>query len=206
MPVKRGLSLDEKRQRLLECFHSSADVFVFKDVEKMAVQQGITPQSVKEVVQSLVDDDLVHQEKIGASNYFWAFPSEATVKVESEVADLTQRIASLKVQRTAVEEAIEQEKKGREASEVRTSMLSHMQNIQENLRKLESERQKYADNDPKRFSAIKEAREVAKEAANRWLDNLHALHNWCRSQLEGREDDVEAFFKENGLSEDLTYL
>lgn len=206
MTHKRGLSLDEKRQRLLECFHSSSDVFVFKDVEKMAVQQGITPQSVKEVVQSLVDDDLVHQEKIGSSNYFWAFPSEATVTVESEVEALTRRIEGLKVKRTAVEEAIEQERKGREESEVRASMLSHMHNIRGNLSKLEAELQKYADNDPKKFSTIKEAKDVAKDAANRWLDNLYSLHQWCRSQFQGREDDIKSFFAENGLTDDLDYL
>jgi hypothetical protein len=33
--------------------------------------------------QSLVDDDMVHSEKIGISNYFWAFPAEASVKVRS---------------------------------------------------------------------------------------------------------------------------
>ena len=77
-------------------------------MEKLAVQQGITLQSVKEVVQSLVDDDLVHQEKIGSSNYFWAFPSEASMKVESEVSDLTRRIEQLKMRRDAVEEALEE--------------------------------------------------------------------------------------------------
>lgn len=32
-------------------------------------------------MQALVDDDLVHQDKIGISNFFWAFPSEAAVRV-----------------------------------------------------------------------------------------------------------------------------
>ena len=33
--------------------------------------------SVKEVVQSLVDDNLVDTDKIGTSIYFWAYPSKA---------------------------------------------------------------------------------------------------------------------------------
>lgn len=36
--------------------------------------------------QALVDDDLVHQDKIGTSNFFWAFPSEAAVKVSPDNA------------------------------------------------------------------------------------------------------------------------
>lgn len=52
-----------------------------QDVEKLAVKKGVTFQSVKEVVQSLVDDDMVHQDKIGISNFLWAFPSETSSKV-----------------------------------------------------------------------------------------------------------------------------
>eukprot|EP00955_Chlamydomonas_euryale_P096173 364989-Chlamydomonas_euryale.AAC.10 len=33
------------------------------------------------LTQSLVDDDLVSVERIGISNYYWSFPSEASVKV-----------------------------------------------------------------------------------------------------------------------------
>jgi hypothetical protein len=40
------------------------------------------------VVQSLVDDDMVHQEKIGISNFFWAFPSEASVKVRAQISNV----------------------------------------------------------------------------------------------------------------------
>jgi len=37
--------------------------------------------SVKDVLQSLVDDDMVDSERIGTSTYFWAFPSKASMKV-----------------------------------------------------------------------------------------------------------------------------
>ena len=81
---KRGLSIDEKKQKVLEIFHESKDVFVLKvcsdssaviacapqllshqsdtwslqDIEKLAPKKGVVLQSVKEVVQALVDDDL----------------------------------------------------------------------------------------------------------------------------------------------------
>ena len=37
--------------------------------------------SVKEVLQSLVDDSMVDTEKIGTSVYFWALPSKASQNV-----------------------------------------------------------------------------------------------------------------------------
>ena len=33
--------------------------------------------SVKDVLQSLVDDSMVDCERVGTSNYYWAFPSKA---------------------------------------------------------------------------------------------------------------------------------
>lgn len=62
------------------CFQK--DFFQLKDLEKLCPKEkGITSMSVKEVVQSLVDDGIVDSEKIGTSIYFWAFPSKATQNV-----------------------------------------------------------------------------------------------------------------------------
>lgn len=38
-----------------------------KELEKMGPRKGVITQSVKDVVQSLVDDDLVSKDKIGTS-------------------------------------------------------------------------------------------------------------------------------------------
>jgi len=60
--------------------HPSAkkDYFQLKELERILPKaKGIVSQSVKEVLQSLVDDRLVQGEKVGTSNYFWSFPSTA---------------------------------------------------------------------------------------------------------------------------------
>ena len=59
--VKKGLSLEQKRDIILELFHEHDDVYQLKEIEKKAAARGVTLQSIKDVVQSLVDDDLVHQ-------------------------------------------------------------------------------------------------------------------------------------------------
>ncbi len=47
--------------------------------------------SVKDVLQSLVDDDMVDTDRIGTSNYFWAFPSKASNQVCSVCVSWTWR-------------------------------------------------------------------------------------------------------------------
>lgn len=59
--TKKGLSLEQKRDRILQIFLESDDVFQLKEIEKEGPKRGVTAQSIKEVVQSLVDDNLVHQ-------------------------------------------------------------------------------------------------------------------------------------------------
>ena len=46
-------------------------------------EKGITSMSVKEILQSLVDDGMVDTDKIGTCVYFWAFPSKASQKVSA---------------------------------------------------------------------------------------------------------------------------
>ena len=78
-PNKKGLSMEEKRKRMMEIFYESKDVFLLKDIEKIAPKnKGITSMSVKDVLMSLVHDGLVDTDKIGTSVYFWAFPSKAS--------------------------------------------------------------------------------------------------------------------------------
>jgi len=91
----RGLSYDEKRVKLLEIFHESKDFYQLKELEKLGPKlKGIVSQSVKEVLQTLVDDGLVQSDKIGSSNFFWAFPS-------ARGSTLTHKIANAHDERTA---------------------------------------------------------------------------------------------------------
>nr|GEV95252.1 meiotic nuclear division protein 1 homolog isoform X1 [Tanacetum cinerariifolium] len=91
---KRGLSLEEKREKMLQIFYDSQDFYLttwkgfagilsgfiisvrcknlLKEHEKLGPRKGVISQSVKDIVQSLVDDDLVSKDKIGTSVYFWS--------------------------------------------------------------------------------------------------------------------------------------
>jgi transcription initiation factor IIE alpha subunit len=51
--------------------------------------KGVVSQSVKDVIDALVSDGLVHAEKIGTSNYYWAFASAALKSKETQLLDLT---------------------------------------------------------------------------------------------------------------------
>ncbi len=79
-------------------------------------------QSVKEVLQSLVDDNLVDSDKIGTSIYFWAFPSKAAAGRKRRLEELEQKVDDSKRRLVAAEEKITEARKGREDTEERKTV------------------------------------------------------------------------------------
>jgi hypothetical protein len=87
-----------------------------QEVEKLGAKRGVVLQAIKDVLQSLVDDDLVRCERIGVSNFFWSFPSEAAVKLESEAARLRARLGMREAEVAALEAQLAKSRAGREDS------------------------------------------------------------------------------------------
>lgn len=66
---KKGVSAEEKRLRMQSIFYENPEVFTLKEIETLAAKKGIIMNAVKDVLKSLVDDNLVETDKIGAGNY-----------------------------------------------------------------------------------------------------------------------------------------
>ncbi|KAI3429264.1 hypothetical protein D9Q98_005361 [Chlorella vulgaris] len=206
MAKRKGMSLEEKRQTLLDVFHSSKDIFSLKEVEKQGSARGVVLQSVKEVLQSLVDDDLVHGEKIGTSNFFWSFPSEAAVKLDAQLAAAATRLKAKQAEREALEKQVVASRAGKEDSEERQQLGAQLAALQAEVAAQVEELAEYAGNDPDRYDNLKEASKLACDSANRWIDNAEALRDWLKKKFEGRGSEIDNLFRENGIKEDAEYL
>ncbi|XP_042456087.1 meiotic nuclear division protein 1 homolog isoform X1 [Zingiber officinale] len=206
MSKKRGLSLEEKREQILQIFYESQDFFLLKELEKLGPKKGVISQSVKDVLQSLVDDDLVMKDKIGTSVYFWSLPSCAgnqlintRTKLESELGNCRKRLSEVTGQRDNL-------KKGREESDEREAALEELKAVELQHKKLKEELACYADNDPAALQKMKDATEVAHAAANRWTDNIFTLQQWCSTNFPQAKEQLEHMYKEVGITDDFEYL
>ncbi|KAK9102248.1 hypothetical protein Sjap_019502 [Stephania japonica] len=206
MSKKRGLSLEEKREKMLQIFYDSQDFFLLKELEKSGPKKGVISQSVKDVIQSLVDDDLVSKDKIGSSIYFWSFPScagnqlrNAYHKLEADLKSNKKRLSELNAQRDNL-------KKGREESDEREEALAQLKAIETKYNSLKDEMGQYAENDPAALEAIKNATEVARAAANRWTDNIFTLRQWCSNNFPQAKEQLEHLYAEVGVTDDFDYL
>ncbi|CAI7876260.1 unnamed protein product, partial [Closterium sp. NIES-53] len=145
---KRGLSLEEKRERMLEIFYESKDFFLLKELERMGSKRGVISQAVKDVIQTLVDDDLVLRDKIGTSVYFWSLPSSAGNKLRQAEAQLTAEVGELQAKKARLEARLQSAQAGRQQSEERSKALGELAVLQAKNRKLKEELAEFAENDP----------------------------------------------------------
>ncbi|KAF8532502.1 meiotic nuclear division protein 1 [Gautieria morchelliformis] len=172
----RGLSADEKRVKLLEIFHETKDFYQLKELEKLAPKmKGIVSQSVKEVLQSLVDDGLVQSDKVGSSNFFWSFPSQRgaaiTAKVNAGRALRKNGLASL----SELKNLTEQERVLRPETADRREALASLASKKKEIAELQGEMIQYGACDPTQVEAKRRAIFLAHEAAVRWTDNFSLM-------------------------------
>ncbi|CAG8776908.1 15303_t:CDS:2, partial [Acaulospora colombiana] len=125
------------------------DFYQLKELEKIAPKQkGIVVQSVKDILQELVNDNLVAQDKIGTSNYYWSFPSSALQSRRIKIEELTEEIKKLKEKNADLQSNIEKASDGREESADRASLLKELAETESKRANHKKELDHYREHDP----------------------------------------------------------
>lgn len=205
MSKKKGVSAEDKRNRMLDLFYEKKEFFQMKELEKMGPKEkNVIAQSVKDVVMSLVHDNLVDTEKIGTSVYFWAFPSKAVHAKKRQLEELKSQLEEKNKRLKLSREKVIAVKVGREDTEKRLQLLQKLQTMKGEEERLTLEIQKFRDSDPEALEKMKKEIKIAKEAANRWTDNIFTTKAWIKNRVSSVDDD--ALDKRYGIPADLDYL
>lgn len=176
---RKGLSAEEKRTRMLQIFYEKKEFFQLKELEKIAPKEkGITEQSVKDVVQGLVDDGLVDTDKIGTSVYFWAFPSKAKHIKTKQLESMTEKLNDINNKLKISMENVIAAKTGREPTEERNEVLKKVAELKAEEESLQKEIKEY-----EMWEKMKNESEIAKKAVERWADNLMCVQSFCQNKF-----------------------
>lgn len=190
------MSKDEKRTRVLDYFYEKKEFFHLKELEKdIPKVKGVIAQSVKEIVTELVNDNLVDSDKIGTSTYFWAFPSKARHLKKQQLEDLKKQLEEANKKLKVSREKVIAAKIGREETEKRLQLLERLQSMKVDEERLTAEIQKYKDSDPETFEKMKKEIQIAKDAANRWTDNVFSVKSWCKDKFGLDEGALDKAFE-----------
>lgn len=178
-------------------FHESREPWLLKDVEKAATKRGVVTQAVKDVVQQLVDDDLVHVDKIGSTNWYWAFPGEASAKANSALARAEASREALREEIQQLEKAIAKEKKQNPMTKEHEELTVALSAAKAENKTLQAELEKFSSSDPEVIQAMRDGAKIGKRAANVWTDNVFMMKSWAEAKM-GDKDSVKEFFKSQG--------
>ncbi|KAK4528531.1 hypothetical protein GAYE_SCF59G6475 [Galdieria yellowstonensis] len=204
MSKKKGLSFDDKRTRMLEIFTESKTFFTLKELEKVAPKQkGIVLPSVKEVLQSLVDDDVVSSDKCGTQTVYWCLPSQAVQKKRSRIASLTEKLQSKSDQKQQLLEKREELRNCHQDTEERTQLIEQINALESQIEHVKEQLNIYKESDPEVLAEIRNVSQIAWEAANRWTDNIFSIRSWVSSKFGLPSSEFDKNF---GIPEDLEYI
>ncbi|XP_054167912.1 meiotic nuclear division protein 1 homolog [Oppia nitens] len=200
---KKGLTIDEKRHRLLELFHQKKDVFLLKDLEKLGPKEkGIVMQSVKDILQSLVADDLVESDKIGSSTYFWSFPAKAVKTKKQKIKDLKQKISEIKQKSKELDIELKKYQLSDKEAQRREKALNELHSLENKRNELKAKLEVLKDCDPQFIKQLNKDCEVSKEAINRWTDNVFLVKSWCKQKFGIEDSELN---KQFSIPEDFDY-
>ncbi|XP_034186728.2 meiotic nuclear division protein 1 homolog [Osmia lignaria lignaria] len=203
MSKRKGISLDEKRARMLQIFYEKKEFYTLKELEKIAPKEkGIIVQSVKDVLQTLVDDGLVRSEKIGTSVYFWTFPGENITAIEQRISEASKKIVEAEFKLQKLKEACVKEQIGKEDTEERQILLHELEELKAKEVQLKKQIAKFSDADPEAIAKLVEKAQEYKDAANVWTDNIFAIQSWCKRKFDISE---ELLNKQFNIPNDLDY-
>ncbi|KAG7399781.1 Meiotic nuclear division protein 1 [Phytophthora boehmeriae] len=198
MSRRKGVSLQEKRERILRLYHESKEVFNLKEVEKLGSKAGVVLQTVKDVNQALVDDAL-----IGAGNYFWSFPSKLSQSRKRKLSELEQRKQSVKDKLEKVKRSIDEQKELRSESDERVQKLRRLEELRTTVQSMRAKVQHLAENDPAILDELQRKVRVAKEGSDRWTDNIFTLKSWVEKKRGVAGSEVDKWL---GIKDDFDYV
>lgn len=188
----------------MELFTQTADFFTLKELEKIAPKRkGIVSQSVKEVLQSLVDDNMVNTDKCGVQTVFWALPSEASQKRHATLHNLQQAVEHKTTEKAKLAKEVEKLEQGREDTQERRHLLEQISQLEKRKKELDVQLNRFAEFDPEEMERLKEHTRIARESTNRWVDNIFNCQSWAVNKFYMDKRD---FSKQFGIPEELDYL
>ncbi|XP_039304196.1 meiotic nuclear division protein 1 homolog [Solenopsis invicta] len=203
MSKKKGVSLDEKRVRMLQIFYEKKEFFTLKELEKIAPKEkNIIIQAVKDVLQALVDDGLVRSEKIGTSTYFWRFPGENITATERRIANMSKKIVEAEFNLEKLKKEIQKEKELKNDTEEKRTILKEVEQLRKEEQEIKKQISKFSSVDPEVVAEMVEKVQRYKDVANIWTDNIFSLQSWCKNKFGISE---QALNKQFNIPEDLDY-
>lgn len=92
---------------------------------------------------------------------------------------------------------------GREETEERTTVLEKLSDLEKCVTEVDVQLSRFADFDPEQMEKLKSNTLRAREAANRWVDNIFNCQSWAQKKFSMEK---KTFSSQFGIPEELDYI
>jgi hypothetical protein len=169
-------------------------------VEKLASKSGVVQNSVKDVLAMLTDDQLVDMDKIGATNYFWSFPSKETAARKAKLRGLKHKTHTLTTNIAQLHQHQADLLKDRPVSQARSARLHQLEDTIKRRKELQDKLAVVKDNDPAKARQLEDAVKRAKQGVERWVNNAWAIVDWLKKSHGLNKQQAQ---KQLGIDDDF---
>ncbi|CBY20437.1 unnamed protein product [Oikopleura dioica] len=203
---KRGMSMEEKCDAALDWIRKQKSFFHMKDLEKILPKaKGITPMSVKDVIQSLVDDDRLMTEKVGSSSFYWCFDSQLVNSLDSSTTKLKVELAQLNAETKTKADKLKFFKDNDEdISEEELQILKNeLKSLIDEEARLQKECEASKKFTPEYLEKLDNDKQICVDGVNRWTDNIWNVTSFVKKRDPTKAKEMAKHF---GVPDDMDYV
>lgn len=202
---KRGMSMDEKCDAVAKLFYDHQLPLSMAECQKIIPKKYPTIRfpMIKDIMANLISEGKVEQDKIGAANFYWCFQSAAGQKEKKKENELEAKKNELQAKLDEIQQAIEKASVNKEETEERLEKDKKNQEFKKRLAELNKDLGQYEELDPVEFEKLKKKVTLAKDATNRWTDNILSMKTYCKNKFSM---DSKAFDQNFELPENFDYM
>ena len=159
--------------------------------------------TVKEHLQTLINENMIRVEKIGSGNWYWVFGSEEKRRRVQEMDGLREELEKSQRACDSLESQVKAKREahgdGDEAE--RMELADVKESLVREVAALEKELESYRENDPEVVKAMQEETILARAKAVRWTDNIDVVEGWLLEKMGGDREQMEGLQREVYRSE-----
>mmetsp|Transcript_1549 Transcript_1549/g.3435 ORF Transcript_1549/g.3435 Transcript_1549/m.3435 type:complete len:207 (-) Transcript_1549:160-780(-) len=205
MSKRKGLSFDEKKSVLLAAMHAEGSFYTLKELENLGKSKGVIPQAVKEVVEALCADGAIHNDKVGTQSLFWALASEQAAALRTKKQRLEDEIRRMENECRQLESELAETGGGQPTEQDVAELQARAAAERKRRDQLREQVKAFERCGPGKIAEMQRQIVIAKEAANRWADNICSVRSMFVRERRG-EVSTEQFNRTFELPEDFDYL
>lgn len=147
-------------------------------------------------------DGTIHIEKIGTSKYVWSFESEDRIRNKTKLEKLENELKGIDSEITKWSNKLETAREERKDSE-REKDLGGIQTLQAQIDEIQGKISGFEGCDPEKYKEYQQGLQVAKDAAERWTDNVFQICKFIKSKNSMKQSEILQKFE---FPADFDYL